>query len=76
MDEIDTAYGIGVCGETAHDACAADIPEEYCFVVAAAYEHVAFGGEGDGVDVVVVAYEGDGMGFALDDAGCQLSSKT
>ena len=56
--------------ETPHDAGAADVPEEDCFVVATAYEHVSLGGEGYGVDVVVVAYEGDGMRFALFDAVC------
>ena len=56
-DEVDAAYGIGVGGQGAHDAGGADVPEEDGFVVGAADQHVAFGGEGDGVDVVVVAEE-------------------
>lgn len=54
-----------MCGEGFHDAGGADVPEENGFIVGAADEHVALWGEGDLVDVVVVADEGDGVRFAL-----------
>ena len=54
-----------MCREGAHDPGSADVPEEDGFVIGSGDEHVAFWGEGDGVDVVVVAEEGDGVGFPL-----------
>lgn len=52
-------------GQRAHDACRPHVPEEYGFVVGAGHEHVAFGREGQGVDVVAVAEKGGRVGFAL-----------
>ena len=43
----------------------ADVPEDYGFVVGAGDEDVAFGGEGDGVDVVVMTVKRMRVGFAL-----------
>lgn len=64
-DEINSADGIGVGGEGAHHAGGADVPEEDSFIVGAADEHVTLWGEGDGVDVVVMAEKGHRIGFPL-----------
>lgn len=58
-----------MCGQRAKDTSAADVPDEDGFVVGAADEDVAFWREGDGVDVVVVADEGFGVGSALEQGG-------
>ena len=51
----------------------AHVPEDDCFVVRAADEDVAFGGEGEGVDVMVVAVEGARVGFSLGDTNGGLA---
>lgn len=62
VDEVDAADGVRVRGQAAHDARGAHVPDEDGFVVGAADEHVAARGEGEGVDVVVVAEEGERVG--------------
>lgn len=64
-NKVDAADGVGVGGERAHDAGGANVPEKDGFVVGARDEHIAFWGESDGVDVIVVAKEGDGVGLSL-----------
>ena len=47
------------------DAARPYVPDENGFVVAAAYEEVAFGREGEGGDVVGVAEEGGGADWEV-----------
>jgi len=51
--------------QASHHTRRADIPKEDGLVVGATDDYVALGGEGDGVDVVVVTEESSRMGFAL-----------
>ena len=52
-------------GQRAHDPRSADVPEENGFVVGATDEHISFGGEGKGIDVIMVAKQGFRVGFPL-----------
>lgn len=61
-----------MCWERAHDAGGANVPEKNGFVIGATDKHVAFGGEGDRVDVVMMTKESIGVWFSLDE--CQLSA--
>ena len=54
-NEIDSADGVGMCGEGSHDSRRSNVPQEDGFVVRTADEHVAFGRERDGVDVIMMA---------------------
>ena len=71
-DEVDASDGVGVRGEGAHHPRSSHVPEEDGFVVGAADEHVAFRRECEGVDVVVVAEERDGVWFALLRSACAV----
>ena len=64
-DEVDASNGVRMRRERAHHPRDSHIPEEDGFVVGAADEHVAFGRECEGVDVIVVAEERDGVCFTL-----------
>jgi hypothetical protein len=65
-DDVDAGDRVRVGRKRAHDARGSDVPEEHGFVVGSADKHVAFGREGDGVYVVVMAEEEGGMRFALE----------
>lgn len=58
-----------MCGQGAHDCATGgpNIPEEDSLIVGTGDEHIALGTEGQAVDVVVVAQEGDGMWLSGDD---------
>ena len=64
-NKVDAADGVGVGRERAHNACGADVPEKDGFIIGAGDEHVAFRGESDGVNVVVVAKKGNRVGLPL-----------
>ncbi len=64
-DKVNAADGVGVSRKGAHDAGSADVPEEDGFIVGTADEHVAFGGKGNGVDVVVMAKKRHRVGSPL-----------
>jgi len=64
MHKIDTANGIRMRRQLPHDARGANVPKVDGFVVRAGDEHVAGRRKGDGVDVVVVAEEGERMWVA------------
>ncbi len=64
-DKVNAADGVGVSRKGAHDAGSTDVPEEDGFIVGTADEHIAFGGKGNRVDVVVMAKKRHRVGSPL-----------
>ncbi len=55
--EINTAHRIAVRRKTTHQATSTYVPQKDGLVIAPASEDVALGGEGEAVDVVMVAHQ-------------------
>lgn len=51
--------------QRSHDPCRSNVPQEDGFIVRTAHQHIAFGRECDGVDVVMVAKQRNRIWLAL-----------